>query len=70
MSLSKEDVLIGATIEVHLRCSADEFQKYRLTGGDILFNRTNSFEHVGRTGIFDLTRTTIVSHPTDSAYNR
>ena len=22
--------------------------------GDILFNRTNSFEHVGRTGIFDL----------------
>ncbi len=34
--------------------SADEFEKYRLTRGDILFNRTNSFEHVGRTGIFDL----------------
>ena len=33
--------------------SADEFEKYRLTRGDILFNRTNSFEHVGRTGIFD-----------------
>jgi len=33
---------------------ADEFEKYRLTRGDILFNRTNSFEHVGRTGIFDL----------------
>ena len=31
-----------------------EFEKYRLTRGDILFNRTNSFEHVGRTGIFDL----------------
>ena len=34
--------------------SAGEFAKYRLLPGDILFNRTNSFEHVGRTGIFDL----------------
>ncbi|MEJ7827715.1 MAG: restriction endonuclease subunit S [Segetibacter sp.] len=34
--------------------SADEFIKYKLTSGDILFNRTNSFEHVGRTGIFCL----------------
>ena len=34
--------------------SVKEFDKYRLTRGDILFNRTNSFEHVGRTGIFDL----------------
>jgi len=34
--------------------SAKEFEKYRLTRGDILFNRINSFEHVGRTGIFDL----------------
>jgi type I restriction enzyme M protein len=32
----------------------NEFEKYRLLHGDILFNRTNSFEHVGRTGIFDL----------------
>ncbi len=32
--------------------SADEFSKYRLEKGDILFNRTNSYEHVGRTGIF------------------
>lgn len=32
----------------------EEFEKYRLRRGDILFNRTNSFEHVGRTGIFDL----------------
>jgi len=40
-----------------MKCSdipAGEFKKYRLTRGDILFNRTNSFEHVGRTGIFDL----------------
>jgi type I restriction enzyme M protein len=32
----------------------EEFEKYRLQKGDILFNRTNSFEHVGRTGIFSL----------------
>ena len=34
--------------------SAEDFAKYRLVPGDILFNRTNSFEHVGRTGVFDL----------------
>ncbi|MGD9974785.1 MAG: N-6 DNA methylase, partial [Desulfatirhabdiaceae bacterium] len=34
--------------------SNSDFDKYRLKRGDILFNRTNSFEHVGRTGIFDL----------------
>ena len=33
---------------------AETFQKYQLVRGDILFNRTNSIEHVGRTGIFDL----------------
>jgi restriction endonuclease S subunit len=32
--------------------SYKEFEKYRLNKGNILFNRTNSFEHVGRTGIF------------------
>lgn len=31
-----------------------EFQKYKLQPGDILFNRTNSFELVGKTGIFDI----------------
>lgn len=30
------------------------FKKYRLNKGDILFNRTNSAELVGKTGIFDL----------------
>ena len=34
--------------------SADDYEKYKLQRGDILFNRTNSFKHVGRTGIFDL----------------
>ncbi len=34
--------------------SEEEFKKYKLNKGDILFNRTNSFELVGKTGIFDL----------------
>lgn len=34
--------------------SATEFEKYKLNKGDILFNRTNSIEHVGKTGIFNL----------------
>jgi type I restriction enzyme M protein len=34
--------------------SADEFAKYRLNKGDLLFNRTNSIEHVGKTGLFNL----------------
>ncbi len=33
---------------------ASEFDKFRVSRGDILFNRTNSFELVGRTAIFDL----------------
>ena len=34
--------------------SAEEFAKYKLNRGDLLFNRTNSIEHVGKTGMFDL----------------
>ena len=34
--------------------SAEEFSKYKLNRGDLLFNRTNSIEHVGKTGLFDL----------------
>jgi type I restriction enzyme S subunit len=32
----------------------DEFEKYRIEKQDILFNRTNSLELVGKTGIFEL----------------
>ena len=32
----------------------DEFEKYRVEKRDILFNRTNSLELVGKTGIFEL----------------
>lgn len=32
----------------------NDFAKYKLNKGDLLFNRTNSIEHVGKTGLFDL----------------
>ncbi len=32
----------------------EEFETYRLNPGDVLFNRTNSIEHVGKTGLYDL----------------
>ena len=32
----------------------NEFEKYRLHGGDVLFNRTNSYDLVGRTGVYNL----------------
>ena len=32
----------------------EEFSKYKLNKNDLLFNRTNSIEHVGKTGIFVL----------------
>lgn len=34
--------------------SQEEFQKYKLRLGDVLFNRTNSFALVGKTGIFEV----------------
>ena len=37
-----------------------EFEKYQLKKGEILFNRTNSFELVGKTSIFDHDRDDIV----------
>ncbi len=38
----------------HVEITDDVFQKYRLEANDILFNRVNSEEFVGRTGIFKL----------------
>jgi type I restriction enzyme M protein len=38
----------------YVNISLEEFEKYKLNRGDILFNRTNSIEHVGKTGLFDL----------------
>ena len=38
----------------YVNLSDDDFRKYKLNCGDLLFNRTNSFELVGKTSLFDL----------------
>src|SRR5207244_2719571 len=38
----------------YVELTADQFQKFRVERRDILFNRTNSLDLVGRTAIFDL----------------
>ncbi len=38
----------------YVELTADQFQKFRIKRQDILFNRTNSLDLVGRTAIFDL----------------
>jgi restriction endonuclease S subunit len=38
----------------YVNITKEEFEKYKLSKGDILFNRTNSIEHVGKTGLFNL----------------
>lgn len=47
----------GRVVENDLKyidLSISEFEKYRLIDGDILFNRTNSYDLVGRTGVYHL----------------
>ena len=39
-------------VEKHADITKEEFQKFRLNDRDVLFNRTNSYEWVGRTGIY------------------
>ncbi len=36
--------------------SSQEYLHYRLETGDVLFNRNNSYELVGRPGMYDLDR--------------
>lgn len=38
----------------YVKLRQDEFEKYRLVKGDIVFNRTNSAELVGKTALWDL----------------
>ncbi len=49
--------------EKHADISASLFERYRLRANDVLFNRTNSFDFVGRTGIvIDQTDSTFASY--------
>ncbi|WBC04333.1 restriction endonuclease subunit S [Micromonospora sp. WMMA1976] len=55
--LRMTNLLAGAVVGQDLKyceISAEDLEAYRLLPGDVLFNRTNSVEHVGRSGLFDL----------------
>jgi type I restriction enzyme S subunit len=45
--------LLDLTNLKHVLFNKDELAKYRLASGDVLFNRTNSRELVGKTGMWD-----------------
>jgi type I restriction enzyme S subunit len=49
-----EDGRMVASPMKYTDLSPEEAEKYRVEKGDILFNRTNSIELVGKSGIFDL----------------
>jgi type I restriction enzyme S subunit len=51
------NIVDGEVVESDLKyvdLSSREFESYRLYAGDVLFNRTNSHELVGRTGVYML----------------
>lgn len=53
--LKMDDIVNGVAVPDKVkRVDLDThiFSAFRLEKGDVLFNRTNSYEHVGRTGIF------------------
>lgn len=57
-SILKMDNLVSGLVNInglkYVDLDEGTFEKFRLKKGDILFNRTNSYEHVGRTSIFTL----------------
>ena len=46
------NMLCDLSVDKYANISKDEFQKFELKDQDVLFNRTNSFEWVGRTGVY------------------
>lgn len=46
------DMLTDLTVDKYAKISAKEYSKFTLEDGDVLFNRTNSYEWVGRTGVY------------------
>ena len=47
------DGLVNTSDLKHIQLDKEELEKFRLNKGDVLFNRTNSFDLVGKTGLFD-----------------
>lgn len=52
----KDGALVWGNLK-YLPCDHGDFPKLLLQPGDLLFNRTNSAEHVGKSAVFDLDRT-------------
>lgn len=55
------NMLCDLDVDKYANITQDEYGKFALRNGDVLFNRTNSFEWVGRTGVYyqndDISRT-------------
>jgi type I restriction enzyme S subunit len=49
-----EDGSISTDNLQYVSLSPESFQKFKLQAGDVLFNRTNSYDLVGKTALFDL----------------
>lgn len=46
------NMLCDLDVDKHADISKEDFKKFKLNNKDVLFNRTNSYEWVGRTGIY------------------
>ena len=46
------DMLCDLSTEKYVDIDTSDVDKYMLKNGDVLFNRTNSYEFVGRTGVY------------------
>ncbi|HLB49693.1 MAG TPA: restriction endonuclease subunit S [Anaerolineales bacterium] len=53
MTNQQNGVIVPANLQ-HVNISENELAKFKVNRGELLFNRTNSMELVGRTAIFDL----------------
>ncbi|MFX9665250.1 restriction endonuclease subunit S, partial [Acinetobacter baumannii] len=49
-----EDGRINTSDLKYIDLDRDDFEKFRLRKGNVLFNRTNSYELVGKTAIFNI----------------
>ncbi|MBQ9183358.1 MAG: restriction endonuclease subunit S [Neisseriaceae bacterium] len=47
-----ENMICKSEVSKYAEITNEEFNTFKLNDGDVLFNRTNSYEFVGRTGIF------------------
>ena len=45
-------MLCDLCVDKYADVSSEEFETFKLNSGDVLFNRTNSYEWVGRTGVY------------------